>query len=119
MDGLDNPISFLLSGDQIHDSKIALSLLETIDIHGSRIIADRTYGCKEIHEYIIATYVTPPKRNTKEPWFMDWHLYKQRHLVECFFHKLKQFCRIATRYDKLVSSFFAFIHIAAIVILLK
>ena len=50
---------------------------------------------------------------------MDWHLYKQRYLVECFFHKLKQFHRIATRYDKLASSFFAFITIAVITILLK
>ena len=61
------------------------------------------------------TCVIPPKCNTK----MDWHLYKQRHLVECFFHKLKQFRRIATRYDKLAYFFFAFIHIAAIAILLK
>ena len=74
---LGNPISFLLSGGQIHDSKIALSLLETIDIHGSRIMADRAYGCEEIREYIMATYVIPPKRNTKKPWFMDWYLYKQ------------------------------------------
>ena len=50
---------------------------------------------------------------------MDWHLYKQRHLVEYFFHKLKQFRRIVTRYDKLASCFFAFIHIVAIAILLK
>ena len=82
MDGLGNPISFLLSGSQIHDSKIAISLFETINIHGSRIIADRTYGSEEICEYIIATYVIPPKHNTKEPWFMDWPLYRQQHLVE-------------------------------------
>ena len=36
---LGNPISFLMSGGQIHDSKIAISLLETIDIHGSCIIS--------------------------------------------------------------------------------
>ena len=36
---------------------------------------------------------------------MDWHLYKQRHLAECFFYKLKQFRGIATRYDQLASSF--------------
>ena len=112
----------MLSGGQIHDSKIAISLLETVNIHGSRIIADRAYGSEEIREYIIqhnAAYVIPPKRNTKEPSYVDCHLYKERHLIECFFHKLKQFRRIATRYDKLASSFFAFIHIAAITILLK
>ena len=69
MDELGNLISFLLSGGQIHDSNIAISRLETIDIHGSRIIADRAYGCEEIRQYIIqyhATRVIPPKRNTKK-----------------------------------------------------
>ena len=65
---LGNPISFLLSGGQIHDSKIVISLLETIDIHGSDIIADRAYGCEEISEYIIqhhATYVIPTQTQYK------------------------------------------------------
>ena len=66
-----------------------------------------------------ADYVIPPKQNTKDPWFVDWHLYKERHLVECFFNKLKQFRRVATRYDKLASSFLAFVYVAAIAILLK
>ena len=90
MDELGNLISFLLSGGEIHDSNIAISRLETIDIHGSRIIADRAYGCEEIREYIIqhhATCVIPPKRNTKT----DWYLYKQRHLVEFFFINLNSF----------------------------
>ena len=63
---LGNPISFLLSGGQIHDSKIAISLLETLEIYGSRIMAYRAYGSKEIREYITATYMIPPKRNTKK-----------------------------------------------------
>ncbi len=90
MDELGNPISFLLSGSQIHDSNTALSRLEPIDIYGSRIIADRAYGWEEIREYIIqhhATCVIPPKRNTKT----DWYLYKQRHLVEFFFINLNSF----------------------------
>ncbi|MCD7837865.1 MAG: IS4/IS5 family transposase, partial [Clostridiales bacterium] len=42
-----------------------------------------------------------------------------RHLVECFFCKLKQFRRVATRYDKLATSFLAFVYLAAIAILLR
>ncbi len=52
-----------------------------------------------------AFYTIPPKSNTKEPWDCDWWLYKERHLVECFFNKIKHFRRVATRFDKLVSSF--------------
>ena len=56
----------------------------------------------------------PPQSNVSEPWPVDWCLYKERHLVECFFQKLKWFRRIATRYDKLDASFLAFVYIAAI-----
>lgn len=63
-----------------------------------------------------STYTIPPKSNTANPWECDFHVYKERHLVECFFNKLKQFRRIATRYDKLAASFTAFVYIAAILI---
>jgi len=112
----------MLSCGQVHDSKMAVDLLKTTNIEGSQILADRAYGSEEIRSYITAhhaTYVIPPKQNTKEPWTLDWHLYKERHLVECFFSKLKQFRRVATRYDKLAVSFLAFIHLAAISIWLK
>ena len=65
-----------------------------------------------------ASYVIPPQSNVSEPWPVDWWLYKERHLVECFFQKLKWFRRIATRYVKLVTSFLAFVYLAAIAILL-
>ena len=87
---------------------MAIALLETTNIRGSHILADRAYGSEEIRSYIVqhdADYVIPPKHNAKNLWFVDWHLYKERHLVECFFNKLKQFRRVATRYDKLASSF--------------
>lgn len=101
---------------------MAIPLLETTNIRNSHILADRAYGSEEIRSYIVqhnANYVIPPKQNTKDPWFVDWHLYKERHLVECFFNKLKQFRRVATRYDKLASSFLAFVYVAAIAILLN
>lgn len=122
VDGLGNPVSFLLSGGQVHDSKMAIPLMETINIAGSHVIADRAYGTRKIRTYIEkkkANYVIPPKKNAKSPWNVDWFLYKERHLVECFFHKLKQFRHIATRYDKLAVSFLSFVYIAAITILLK
>ena len=101
---------------------MAVPLLKTVQIQGSHILADRAYGSQQIRSYITsqnAEHVIPPKTNSKEPWDVDWWLYKERHLVECFFHKVKQFRRIATRYDKLAVSFLAFIYAASITILLK
>ncbi len=63
--------------------------------------------------------VIPPKRNRKEPRGYDRDLYAARHLIENFFCKLKQFRGIATRYDKMRSSFLAGVYLAAAAILLN
>lgn len=121
VDGLGNPVEFLLSAGNDHDSVHAVELLEKVKISGSHVLADRAYGAREIREYISehgASYVIPPQSNVSEPWPVDWHLYKERHLVECFFQKIKWFRRIATRYDKLDASFLSFLYLAAIAFLL-
>ena len=122
VDGLGNPLAFLLSSGNDHDSRHAVPLLSQIDIEGSNILGDKAYGAKAIRDYINsqnAVYTIPPKSDIIDPWPVDWHTYKERHLVECFFQKLKWFRRVFTRYDKLDASFLAFVHIAAIAILLK
>ena len=122
VDGLGNPLAFLLSPGNEHDSTHAISLLSKINIEGSNILGDKAYGAKAIRDYIDsqnATYTIPPKSVVIDPWPVDWYTYKERHLVECFFQKLKWFRRIFTRYDKLDASFLAFVYIGAIIILLK
>ena len=122
MDGLGNPIYFQLTGGNIHDATVAVEVLSHLDISDSTILADKAYGTNEILDYIQqqdGDYAIPPKSNTRNPWRCDWTLYKERHLLECFFLKLKQFRRVATRYDKLASSFLAFVYLASIAILLK
>ena len=63
--------------------------------------------------------VVPPKRNRREPWRYDKDLYKRRNEVERFFRRIKDFRRIATRYDKLDVTFSTFLNFVTIVILLK
>ena len=119
VDGLGNPVAFLLSPGNENDSTHAIELMRMIDIADSNLLADKAYGTKGILAYIKehgATVVIPPKSNTKEPWEVDYCLYKERHLVECFFQKIKWFRRVATRYDKIDKSFLAFVYIAAIMI---
>ena len=116
MDGLDNPLAFLLSSGNDHDSVHAVPPLSQIDIAGSNIFGDKAYGAKAIREYIRsqgAAYTIPPQSNVSDPWPVDWYTYKERHLVECFFQKLKWFRRVFTRYDKPDASFLAFVYIAA------
>lgn len=111
-----------MSSGNLHDSTQAVAVLSNINIQNSNILADKAYGTNEIREYIKsheASYTIPPKSNAKNPWHCDWWIYKERHLVECFFNKIKHFRRIATRYDKLSSSFLAFVYISAIFVLSK
>ncbi|WP_394803501.1 IS5 family transposase [Huintestinicola butyrica] len=122
VDGLGNPVCFMLTGGQVHDSKAAVDVLSGINISGSNILGDKAYGTEKIRTYITeqnAKYTIPPRENISDPWYCDYWMYKERHLVECFFNKIKAFRRVATRYDKLASSFLAFVHVASIWLLSK
>ena len=85
-------------------------------------IADKGYDADRLCDGIAETggqAVIPPTRNRtfKRPY--DAELYKERNIIERFFNKLKQFRRVATRYDKLLANFMGFVKLAAIVIWLK
>jgi putative transposase len=86
------------------------------------MIADKGYDADHLCDKIAETgagIVIPPKRNRKVQRIYDAHLYKERNLIERFFNKLKQFRRVATRYDKLLRNFMGFVKLAAIAIWLK
>ena len=102
VDGLGNPVALSFTQGSVHDSKEAVPLLGKISLDGSAVLGDKAFGSKEIREYITSqggTYCIPAQSNVKEPWEVDYARYKERHLVECFFQKLKNFRHVATRYD--------------------
>jgi transposase len=55
----------------------------------------------------------------KEQRQIDTERYKDRNLAERFWHKVKQFRRVATRYEKTARNFLAFVHVASIIVLLR
>jgi transposase len=63
--------------------------------------------------------VIPSKKNRKMPREYDKHLYKERKKVEWFISLLKQYRRVATRYEKTDRNFLGFVHVASIMILLR
>jgi len=83
---------------------------------------DKGYDSNRIRAQLLAediVPVIPPKSNRTEPLDYDTELDKLREKVERFFNNLKQFRRIATRYEKLSQTFLAFIHLVAAWILIK
>ena len=116
VDGLGYPLVLKLTGGQVHDGVMMQKCLEPLDISGSTVLADKAYGSWENREYIAnhdADFCIPPKSNSVDPWYTDFYHYKERHLVECFFMKIKDHRRIAMRFEKLTCRFLAFIHLAA------
>jgi putative transposase len=112
-DALGNPV-------RANDIAFAHALIEgfVADV----TIADKGYDADHLYERIAQTggeVVIPPKRNRSFKRSYDADLYKERNLIERFFNKLKQFRRVATRYDKLLANFMGFVKLAAIAIWLK
>jgi len=109
-----------LTGGEQSDHKQALSLLE--DQSADFVLADKGYDADYIIEKVLsqgAKAVIPPRSSRKTPRDYDVDLYKERNLIERMYGKLKHFRRVATRYDKLASSYLSFVLIAAIYLWLK
>ena len=108
----------LTPGQQADITKAA-DLLEGYD--PEVVIADKGYDSDALVDKIEAKgaqAVIPPKKNRLEQRDYDSDLYKERNLVERFMNRIKQFRRVATRYEKTARNFLAFVQLAAITILL-
>ena len=115
VDALGNPLRIEISAGQVHDSLFAEALLEGFDA-ADYVIADCAYDADRIRaiisEKLGAEAVIPSNPSRAGAIPMDEELYKARHLVECFFNKIKRYRRIALRCEKTITSFRAFVMIA-------
>jgi len=113
-------MKFIITAGNVNDSTKAIELLRNIIRKGIRVLADRGYDAARILAYIQywqAIACIPPRKNKTYPQKYNKQTYKNRNQIERFFQRLKNFRRVSTRYDKLPSSFLAFVHIAAVCIL--
>lgn len=100
------------------DHKGARLVLDALP-SASLLIADRGYDSAWFRTELEARGIAPcipSSRSRKRPFDYDTTLYRQRHKVENLFAKLKDWRRIATRYDRRAHTFFSAICIAAAVI---
>jgi putative transposase len=119
-DALGLPVRLLGTPGQRPDIAFAHDLVE--DIEAEALLADKVYDANHLIEKMEkrgTQLVIPPKRDRKIQRAYDTELYKERNHIERFFNKLKQFRRVATRYDKLLANFMGFVKLAAIAIWLK
>lgn len=119
-EALGLPVRLIGSPGQRNDIAFAHDLIDGIDAEVA--IADKGYDADHLADRIAEAgteLVIPPKRNRKVQRAYDAELYKERDRIERFFNKLKQFRRVATRYDKLPATFMGFVKLAAIAIWLR
>lgn len=94
------------------------SFPKTVD----HLAMDKGYSCYEILDLCREkgiTPVVPPKENMKKPWQYNRNVYAYRNEIERLFHRIKNFRRISTRYDKLDLIYSSFISLCLIALLLK
>lgn len=118
--GLGCPVRILLTAGQRGDAPQAQALLGPD--HPDLVLADAAYDSDDFRTSLadagaIAVIPDNPSRARKHPF--DKELYKERHLIECCFSKLKQFRRVATRYEKTARNYLAVVTLAATILWLR
>jgi transposase len=118
VNGMGLPVEIQLTPGQQADVTKAEDLLEGYEPEA--VIADKGYDSDAVVNAIKAKgaqAVIPPRENRLEQRDYDKDLYKERNQVERFINRLKQYRRIASRYEKTGRNFLAFIYLASIMIL--
>ncbi|MGX2041392.1 IS5 family transposase [Methylocaldum sp. MU1018] len=121
-DALGNPLEFVLTGGQASDIGQAETLL-ALTLEGAKaFVGDKGYDADAL---IVAvekrgmTAVIPSRGNRSTARACDWFIYKERHLIECFFNKIKHYRRVFARYEKRARNYMGFLRFVAALIWLR
>jgi putative transposase len=116
---LGHPVALTLTGAAAADSPHLPGLIA--GIAAAAVLADKGYDSDANRAAIRrqgAEPCIPPRRNRAAPIAYDRHLYAERNVVERYFARVKQYRRVATRYDKKAANFLGFVWLASIAIML-
>ena len=116
-DGSGRPLAFRLTGGNAADAPQAIALLERVP-EDAIVLADKAYDADAIRRFIESRSAVPNipfKANRRWKGCFSPFLYRGRNAIERMFCRLKDFRRVATRYDKLADNFLAAIQIAALI----
>lgn len=115
-DGEGRPRLLLLSPGNVNDMSMAPALIEAAAGRFSRLVADRGYDTNRVRQLLAAhgaEAVIPSTTSRKAPIPYDRQAYKARNQIERLWCRLKDWRRLATRYDKLAANFLSTAAIAA------
>ena len=108
-------LAILLTGGEAHDCPIAERLIRRVK-RPKRMLGDKAYDSAELRQELDergTKPVIPNRCNRKQPFSFSKRLYKLRWRIENAFNRLKDFRRIATRYDRLARNYLASVCLVA------
>jgi len=108
-DAIGHLLAILLTSGEAHDCPVAERLILRVK-SPKRMLGDKAYASAELREELNARGTTPviPNRcSRKRPFCFSKRLYKVRWRIESAFNRLKDFRRMATRYDRLARNYLA------------
>lgn len=120
----DHGMGFVLSGGEKSDFTVGKELIKSFLFPTTveYLAMDKGYSGKAILDECKNKNiepVVPPKSNMKEPWDYNHIIYVYRNEIERLFNRLKNYRRIATRYDKLAIVYGGFVTLGMIALILK
>jgi transposase len=111
-------VSLKLTDGSVHDCPVARPLISSGKV-AKRLLGDKAYDSAELRLWLRGRgtkCVIPNRSNRKQPFSFSKKAYRERHRVENAFCRLKDFRRIATRYDRLARNFLASIYLVATIV---
>ena len=129
VEGAGKPVAFVLTPGQQHEASVFEELMTRgavrrpgggrPRIRPKRVCGDKGYSSRKIRSYLRRRgirYTIPRRSNERRNGPFNRALYRMRNLVERSINRLKQFRRIATRYEKKAENYLAMLHIGSILL---
>ena len=116
---LGHPVALVLTGAEAGDSPQLPGLIAGVET--GAVLADKGYDSDANRAAIRrsgAEPCIPARRNRKQAVAYDRYLYRERNVIERFFGRIKQYRRVATRFDKKAANYLGFVWLASIDIML-
>jgi transposase len=118
-DGDGRPLGLALTPGQQHESTVFEAVMATVAFlpQPEKLAGDKAYRAQRIREWLSGRgieAVIPTQKNEPQQENFDRESYRRRNVVERLIGRLKEWRRIATRYEKLAVNFLAMIHLAMI-----
>lgn len=117
-DDQGRPVAFALTPGNVADISMAIPILQGIAAP-KRLLADKAYDADKLRNWLKRRRikaVIPSNATRRTPYPLDRAIYRRRNVIERMFGKLKNWRRIATRYDRLAKNYLAALALVSIVI---